>query len=347
MIQSPEALPDRLRDIEHLEGGDDHAVSGLDCGIATAARRHHGAGRRRQDGADAGAPRQARGAGQAGDGRGRFSEPGVREASGKAGVDASRPICSIGQELEKLPKPANMVFMAGRKFGATGDVPLTWAMNVFVPAMVAEVFTDSRIVAYSTGCVYPFVPVESGGATERTPPVPPPGDYANSCVGRERMFEYFSRTRGTPGRCSASTTRSTCATACCTTWPCKVRDGEPIDLTMGHVNVIWQGDANAVVLRCLHPTAQCPQVRSMSAGPRPSRIRWLAESFGQRWGKPPKFTGVEGAEGWLVNTTDGHAALGYPSVPLGTLIDWTADWVARDMPSLNKDTHYDTRDGKF
>src|SRR5690349_11358053 len=130
----------------------------------------------------------------------RFSEKGVREALHDAGVETMQADLLDRSALEALPNMANVVYMAGRKFGATGDVPLTWAMNVQVPAMVAEVFKASRIVVFSTGCVYPFVPVDSGGATEDTPAVPPPGDYANSCAGREHMFAYFSARHGTPGR---------------------------------------------------------------------------------------------------------------------------------------------------
>ncbi len=132
----------------------------------------------------------------------RFSEPGVKEALEKAGVEPISADLLDRKALESLPRAANVVFMAGRKFGATGDVPLTWAMNVQVPAMVAEVFKESRIVAFSTGCVYPFVPVDGGGATEEVPPVPPSGDYANSCVGRERMFEYFSAATAPRAGCS-------------------------------------------------------------------------------------------------------------------------------------------------
>ena len=132
--------------------------------------------------------RMARRAGKRVIGVARFSEPGLRETLEQDDVETISADLLDRDALERLPKAANVVFMAGRKFGATGDVPLTWAMNVQVPAMVAEVFKASRIVAFSTGCVYPFVPVDSGGATEGVPPVPPPGDYATSCVGRERMF---------------------------------------------------------------------------------------------------------------------------------------------------------------
>lgn len=276
----------------------------------------------------------------------RFSEPGVREALVKAGVEPISADLLDRAALEKLPKAANVIFMAGRKFGATGDVPLTWAMNVQVPAMVAEVFKASRIVAFSTGCVYPFVPVDSGGASEDVPPVPPSGDYANSCVGRERMFEYFSARHGTPGRLFrlnyAIDMRYGVLHDVCR----KVRDGEAIDLAMGHVNVIWQGDANSVALRCLaHATT--PTTPINVTGPETIEIRWLAGEFGKLLGKTPKLTGKEAPSGWLNDSRRMIKEFGAPSVPLTKMIEWTADWLARDMATLNKPTHYEVRDGKY
>ena len=276
----------------------------------------------------------------------RFSEPGLRAALESQGVECIRADLLHRNAVARLPKLPNVVFMAGRKFGSTGAEHLTWAMNVHVPALVAEAFKGSRIVAFSTACVYPFVPVAGSGATEDTPTTPPPGEYANSCVGRERMLQYFSQRHGTPGRLIRLSYAVDMRYGVLHDVARKVLRREPIDLATGHVNVIWQGDANSQALRAL---AHCtvPATGLNVSGAEATSIRTLASAFGERLGVEPRFTGHEAEAAWLVNTAAAQALFGRPDVPLATMIGWTADWAKRGGVSLGKDTHYYVRDGNY
>lgn len=272
------------------------------------------------------------------------------EASAKAWLEA-RGIetlsCDLLDEaaIRRLPKASNVIFMAGRKFGAEGDLSLTWAMNAHVPALVAQAFAGSRIVAFSTGCVYPFVPVSGKGADETVPPNPP-GEYAQSCVGRERMFEYFSRKFKTPGRLFRLNYAIDMRYGVLHDIATKIVRDQPIDVSLGHVNFIWQGDASAQALRCL---AYCdtPTSPINVSGPEILAVRDLAARLGARLGRKPIIVGKEEPTAWITDTSQAVSLFGRPIVDSEKLIDWTADWIARSMPSLGKPTKYEVRDGRY
>jgi len=235
--------------------------------------------------------------------------------------------------------------MAGHKFGAAGDPSFTWAMNVAVPFMVAETFRDSRIVAFSTACVYPFADVTGSGAPEDTPMLPPPGDYATSCVGREQMFRHASQRYGTPGRLARLSYSIDMRYGVLYDVAQSVFADKPVALGMGYANVIWQGDANEQILRLLaHSTTPTSPINI--SGPKVS-VRWLAGEFGKRFSKKPSFSGEEAKTAWLIDIAASKRLLGAPRVAIDTMIDWVAEWVSRGGPSLGKPTHFETRDGKY
>ena len=247
--------------------------------------------------------------------------------------------------VEALPRIGNVVFMAGFKFGADANPSMTWAMNVLVPAFVAETFKGSRIVAFSTGCVYPFAAVESGGCTEDQPPNPP-GEYAVSCLGRERMFEYHSRLHGTPGRLFRLNYAIDLRYGVLHDIALKVLNGKPLDVTMGHVNVIWRGDACAQALRCLkHCTVPASPINVSGAETLAGRA--LGAELGRRIGREPEVTGAEAERSWLTTTSLATKLFGEPLVPLPVMLDWTADWTAAGRASLNKPTKFEVRSGAY
>ena len=276
----------------------------------------------------------------------RFSDAGLRAKLAAQGVECIACDLLERAALERLPRVPNVVFMAGHKFGAAGNPAYTWAMNAGVPWMVADAFRASRIVVFSTACVYPFADVNGRGAVEDTPALPPPGDYAASCVAREMAFAYGSLKHGTPGRLVRLEYAIDMRYGVLHDVGTKVFRGEPVDVTMGHVNVIWQGEANEWSLRLL---AHCtvPAAPINVSGPEVVSVRALAAEFGKRFGKAPVITGREAPTAWLVDTRAAQALFGAPRVPLQTMIDWQADWIRRGGASLGKPTHFEARDGQY
>ncbi|MEJ5253253.1 MAG: NAD(P)-dependent oxidoreductase [Armatimonadota bacterium] len=275
----------------------------------------------------------------------RFSQPEVRQKLEKAGIKTIACDLLDADAVRHLPDAPNVVFMAGMKFGTTGAESLTWAMNTVVPAVVADRFRRSRIVAFSTGNVYPLVPVVQGGATEQTPPAPV-GEYAQSALGRERVFEYFSRRYGTPVAIYRLNYAVEMRYGIILDVAQKVWAGVPVPLAMGCVNVIWQGDACAWALRCL-PLAESPPLVLNATGPETVSIRQLAYRLGELMGKEPLFDGEEADTALLSNAGKAHHLFGYPTVPLDTVVQWVANWVMKSLPTLDKPTHFEVRNGRF
>ncbi|NYZ13744.1 NAD(P)-dependent oxidoreductase [Azospirillum sp. RWY-5-1] len=275
----------------------------------------------------------------------RFTEPGSREELERHGIETIKCDLLDRAAVAKLPTAANVVYMAGKKFGTNDDPSFAWAMNTTAPATVAEHYRESRIIAFSTLCVYPFGVVAHNGWDESVQPRPL-GDYANSCVGRERAFEYGSRRYGTPGRLIRLNYAIDLRYGVLHDIASWVHRGEPIPIATGHASVIWQGDANAQILRALkHCTA--PTSALNIGGPEQASVRAIAHAFGRILGKEPLFEGVEQPTAWVNSTFQSQRLFGYPNVPLARMIDWVADWVRNDGPVYDKPTRYEVRDGLF
>lgn len=247
--------------------------------------------------------------------------------------------------LSELPKAQNILYLAGRKFGTEDDESLTWAVNTYLPGRVAELFPDSRIAAFSTGNVYPLTNVVSGGATERHP-TNPVGEYAQSCLGRERIFEHASRSRGTPVLLLRLNYAVELRYGVLIDIARAVAESRPLDLATGCVNVIWQRDVNAIALRSLELAASPPRVLNVS-GPETVSVRWLAEEFGRSLGIEPVFQGDEQPTALLSNAAESFGLFGYPSVALAELISWTSSWIRDGGDVLDKSTHFEVREGRF
>lgn len=270
---------------------------------------------------------------------------GGEDAFRAHGVETVRCDLLDADAVAALPDAPNVVYMPGRKFGSTGDESMTWAINCYLPALVCRKYRAARVVAFSTGNVYPLTPVAGRGPTEADSPAPV-GEYGMTALGRERMFEFFSRRHGTPVVVLRLNYACDLRYGVLVDLARKVLAGEPVDLAMGYFNTIWQGDANAMALRALDHAASPPRVFNMT-GPEVLRVRDVCERFGERFGVEPRFAGAESATALLSDATAGLAALGPPRVSTGELIEWVADWVKSGGRVLNRPTHFEARDGKF
>ena len=275
----------------------------------------------------------------------RFSSPQAERSLNDSGVDTIRANLLDRESVAALPNAPNVIFMAGQKFGTRDAPSSTWAMNVVLPSIAAERYADARIVAFSTGNVYPLSPARDGGSREGDAPAPV-GEYAMSCLGRERVFEDASARRGTRVAIVRLNYAVDLRYGVLVDIAARVLRGEAIDLAMGYVNVIWQGDANDWALRCLAHASAPPFVVNVT-GRETLTVRALATRLGEILGRAPTFTGTEALDALLSNASLAHSIFGAPSVSTDALLERVAEWVRAGGPLLGKPTHFEERKGAF
>jgi nucleoside-diphosphate-sugar epimerase len=275
----------------------------------------------------------------------RFSSPAVRQRLEGDGIQTVACDLLDPAAIAALPRAENVLFLAGRKFGTLDRTDVTWATNTIVPARVAEHFTASRMVVFSTGNVYPLVPIHGPASREDDPPAAV-GEYAQSCLGRERVIEFVSREQNLRALLYRLNYAVDLRYGTLVDIARKVHDGEAIDLTMGFFNAIWQGDANSYALRSLELCASPPAILNVT-GPERISVRETAEWFGSTFGRSPRFVNTEGPVALLSDSSRCRALLGEPAVPLPVLRQWVAHWVRAGGASLNKPTHFEVTDGRY
>jgi len=274
-----------------------------------------------------------------------FDSPAQRKKFEDMGIETIHGDMLDTEFMKGLPKLKNVYFLAGMKFGSVDNLSLTWAVNSYLPAIVAEHFRDSRIVAFSTGCVYPLVSVKSGGSRESDMP-DPVGEYAQSCLGRERMFEYGSNKYKTPVALIRLNYSVELRYGVLVDIALKVRDRQDVDLAMGYFNVIWQGDVNDTVLRSLEQAGSPAKIINVT-GREILSVREVASKFGIQFGVDVRFTGVEAETALLNNAQMAHRMYGPPRVSIDQVITWIAAWLKEEGRVLGKPTHFEVRDGKY
>jgi nucleoside-diphosphate-sugar epimerase len=275
----------------------------------------------------------------------RFSTPGLEVQLREWGIETVRCDLLDRESLAGLPEAANVVYMAGMKFGSTGQESLTWAMNSYLPGLVSERYCKSRIAVFSTGNVYGLTPVSQGGSREDDP-LNPTGEYAMSCLGRERIFEHFSRTNNIPMTILRLNYATELRYGVLVDIAQRVEAGEAVPLAMGYLNAIWQGDACDMSLQSLQHASVPPLVVNI-AGPELLSVREVAEEFAEKLGKSVRFEGVEASDALLSNAQRVYELFGRPGVSAAQMMSWIADWVTQRGATLAKPTHFEERSGRF
>lgn len=278
-------------------------------------------------------------------GASRFSNQSLRSEMKDAGIEIYAGDLLDDAFLESLPKAGNIIYMAGQKFGTSGQESLTWAMNAYLPGKVAEKFSGSNIVAFSTGNVYPFMPISGPGASEDTP-LSPIGEYAQSCLGRERLFQYFCEKDQTPTVIYRLNYALDLRYGVLNDIAMAVKDGKEIDLQMGYANVIWQGDANEYAIRSLLH-CKVPANPINITGPEIISVQALAETFGVEMGIRPVFRNVPEQTALLSDARKSYELFGDPQVSLDDMIKMTVKWIEQGGDQLQKPTHFQERKGNF
>jgi nucleoside-diphosphate-sugar epimerase len=275
----------------------------------------------------------------------RFSQPGSAEAMRVSGAEVHPADLSDDDAIASLPDAAYVIFLVGAKFGTAGNEAATWATNAYLPGRIAQRYAGSTIVALSTGNVYPLTPTGVGGPTEEHP-VGPVGEYAMSCLGRERIFSHFAGLSNTPLALIRLNYAVEPRYGVLVDIGLKVRAGESVDVTTGYANVVWQGYANEVVLRSLLHAGEPPFVLNLT-GPETFSVRSVAEQFAREFGTDVVFSGEAASTALLSNASRCHGLFGYPDVPLAELVKLTAGWIDDGQALLGKPTKFDVRDGRF
>lgn len=275
----------------------------------------------------------------------RFSEEGLQKQLNDFGIETYEADLLQDDQLKMLPEAENVLYLAGTKFGTSGKESFTWAMNAYLPGRVAQKYKNSRIVVFSTGNVYPLTPVWMGGADETFAPQPV-GEYAQSCLGRERLFQYYSSLYNTPLFIYRLNYANDVSYGVLLEIARSVKEKKAIDLSMGHVNIIWQGDANEIALRAFNHCSVPAKVLNV-AGPETVSVRWLAKEFGNLFGETPEFINTEQDTALLSNAAESFRLFGYPKVPLKKMTELVAAWLIEGGKIINKPTHFQERAGQF